>query len=158
MRPILAAVLVLALVGCASTAAQKINQGRQAGERGDLVTAERLTIEALGANPSDQERAAAYNNLGAISNLRGDREAAVRAYTEAARMGDPVAAQNLNDLGERVPASDLVRREVSDERAADGALILLGSMADAMGGKQGKDKAVRCVSQERGANTYTTCK
>ncbi len=124
MRVVIA-VLFLALAGCVSPAAIKIDQGTEAANRGDLATAEALVREGLQLGPTAAERAVGINNLGTFALRRGDRDEAIRAWTLAARMGDPSAIQNLYSERAPVPTADLaVQASSGGGSDIDSALLL----------------------------------
>jgi len=148
MRRLAAIALALFITGCASQAELKIEEGRSAALRGDLVGAEALMVEALKLQPTYAERGRALNNLGTIALRRGDGEEAARAWTLAARMGDPTAVQNLIEHRLDVPAPDLVpQATASSGGAADAALLLF------LAGNQSR----RCSHRTIGDTGYTSC-
>lgn len=137
------------LAGCVSPAAMKINEGVAAANRGDLAAAEQLTREALQLGPDAIDRAAGINNLGTFALRRGDVNEAVRAWTLAARMGDPTAQQNLLNHGAPIPAADLQPQAAAGGGGGlDAALLLF--LAGASGGGQ-------CVHQKAGSYGVTSC-
>lgn len=137
------------LAGCASPASIKINEGVTAANRGDLAAAEQLTREGLQLSPDAADRAVGINNLGTFALRRGDLAEAVRAWTLAARMGDPSAQQNLLNHGAPVPAADLAPQAAAGGGGGlDAALLLF--LAGSQGGGQ-------CIHQKAGSYGVTTC-
>lgn len=100
---LLAALLFVALSGCANYATQQAN----AYNRGNFAEAERLAIEAI---RTGNEVDKSWFNLGLIYERKGQRDQAVKAYTMSARYGNQRAPGALATLGAPVPAPDLVRQ------------------------------------------------
>lgn len=140
--------LVIGLAGCMSPAALKINQGAEAANQGDLITAEALTREGLRLGPDPAERAAAINNLGTFAVRRGDLAGAIRAWTIAARMGEAPAQQNLLDHGAPIPSPDL-----APQAAAGGGGDLDSVLLLFLAGQQGGT----CTHQTVGSFGVTDC-
>lgn len=140
--------LVIGLAGCMSPAAMKINQGLEAANQGDLITAEALTREALQLGPDHADRAMAINNLGTYAARRGDVAAAIRAWTFSARLGGPIAQQNLLAYGAPIPPADL-----APQVAAGGGGDLDSALLLFLAGQQGGT----CTHQTVGSFGVTDC-
>lgn len=116
LRGIFAISAALILAACQTTN----DQGYEAAKRGDCATAKQLWQRA--ANNGD---AMAVNNLGvAAENCDRDISRAVGYYTLAARLGVPLARNNLVRLGQPVPSPDLQRQARAS--GVDPAVTALG--------------------------------
>lgn len=146
MRTAAAVLLALTLAGCATPGVMKMNAGVDAANAGDLVGAEAMTREALQLGLDQADRATAINNLGTFALRRGDSAEAERAWTLAARMGDPSAQQNLIAMNAPVPSPDLAP-QASGGGGGDAALLLF--LAAQQGGT--------CTHQKAGSYGVTKC-
>jgi len=143
--------LCLVLAGCA---ANPVNTGLEALNRGDLNTAE--AHFNAGARQGDPM---AYNNLGVVSERRGHMEAAVTYYTLAARYAVPIAIQNLARLGRPIPAPDLANAQAARQasNAAGTAATLQFLQAIQPRPAPPPRAPVNCTSRVIGNTVQTDC-
>lgn len=145
----LLAVFIL-ITGCAANA---VNTGLEALNRGDLNTAEAHFNAGV-----QQGDPAAFNNLGVIAERRGQMELAVNYYTLAARYGVSVAIQNLIKLGRPVPEPDLAnaRAAAQASNAANAAATL--QLMNALQPRPAPRPTVNCSSYRIGNTIQTDCR
>lgn len=125
----LALFVVFALSACAT----RMQMAEQAIHQKRFADAERMYSEEISYG---NNVALAWNNLGVVYMRSGRPQMAAKAYTMAARYGDPVAQQNLVAMKLPVPPADLAHiaaQRDAERRAAnnEALMLLLGAAATA---------------------------
>ncbi len=142
--------LAILLSGCAT----RMQMAERAVQEKRFADAERMYSAEISAG---KNVALAWNNLGVVYMRSGRPQMAVKAYTMAARYGDPVAQQNLVSMKLPVPPADLahiVAQRDAERRAAnnEALVLLLGTAAAA----QQQRPPVQAYQQPQQVNCTST--